>query len=142
MAKMNIKLVKSLIGRKEKQIATAESLGLRKIGDTTVQPDNDPPAARSPRSATCCRSLKQKEVQQNETDELSPAAGSVRRPTARAAVTAPATARPQAAAQGPEGPQPAAVSVGFEGGQMPLAPPSSEARLQQHFCQSPWRRST
>ena len=39
MAK-NIKLVKSLIGRKKDQIATAESLGLRKVGDTTVQPDN------------------------------------------------------------------------------------------------------
>ena len=33
-------LVKSLIGNKKDQIATAESLGLRKIGDTTVQPDN------------------------------------------------------------------------------------------------------
>lgn len=40
MAQFNIKLVKSLIGRKKDQIATAESLGLRKIGDSTVQPDN------------------------------------------------------------------------------------------------------
>lgn len=40
MAK-NIKLVKSLIGRKKDQIATAQSLGLRKIGDVTTQPDND-----------------------------------------------------------------------------------------------------
>ncbi len=39
MAK-EIKLVKSLIGRKKDQIATAESLGLRKIGDVTTQPDN------------------------------------------------------------------------------------------------------
>ncbi len=39
MAK-EIKLVKSLIGRKKDQIATAHSLGLRKIGDTTSQPDN------------------------------------------------------------------------------------------------------
>ena len=39
MAK-NIKLVKSLIGRKQDQIATAQSLGLKKIGDTTTQPDN------------------------------------------------------------------------------------------------------
>ena len=30
-------------------------LGLRKIGDVTVQPDNDQPAARSPRLAICCR---------------------------------------------------------------------------------------
>ena len=41
MANLNIKLVKSLNGRLEKHIATANSLGLRKIGDTTVQPDNE-----------------------------------------------------------------------------------------------------
>ena len=42
MAKnLNIKLVKSLNGRLQKHIATANSLGLRKIGDITVQPDND-----------------------------------------------------------------------------------------------------
>jgi large subunit ribosomal protein L30 len=41
MANLNIKLVKSLSGRLEKQVATANSLGLRKIGDVTVQPDND-----------------------------------------------------------------------------------------------------
>ena len=40
MANLNVKLVKSLNGRIEKHIATAKSLGLRKIGDTTVQPDN------------------------------------------------------------------------------------------------------
>ena len=37
---LNIKLVKSLVGRKDDQIATAASLGLRRIGDKTVQPDN------------------------------------------------------------------------------------------------------
>ena len=42
MAKnLNIKLVKSLNGRLQKHIATANSMGLRKIGDITVQPDND-----------------------------------------------------------------------------------------------------
>jgi large subunit ribosomal protein L30 len=35
-----IKLVKSLVGRKDSHIATAHSLGLRKIGNETVQPDN------------------------------------------------------------------------------------------------------
>ena len=40
MANLNIKLVKSLSGRLEKHVATANSLGLWKIGDTTVQPDN------------------------------------------------------------------------------------------------------
>ena len=42
MANLRIELVKSLNGRLEKQVATAHSLGLRKIGDVTVQPDNDP----------------------------------------------------------------------------------------------------
>ena len=37
---IEIKLVKSLIGSKKDQIATAESLGLRKIGNSTTQPDN------------------------------------------------------------------------------------------------------
>ena len=41
MANLNIKLVKSLNGRLEKQVGTAHSMGLRKIGDTSVQPDND-----------------------------------------------------------------------------------------------------
>ena len=41
MEQLTIKLVKSLIGSKESQIATAHALGLRKIGDTTVQPDNE-----------------------------------------------------------------------------------------------------
>ena len=40
MANIKIKLVKSLNGRIQKHIATAESLGLRKIGDETTQPDN------------------------------------------------------------------------------------------------------
>ena len=40
MANLNIKLVKSLNGRLEKHIATANSLGLRRIGDISVQPDN------------------------------------------------------------------------------------------------------
>ncbi|MCI8650039.1 MAG: 50S ribosomal protein L30 [Anaerotruncus sp.] len=41
MAQYKIKLVKSLVGRKDDQIATAASLGLRRIGNETVQPDND-----------------------------------------------------------------------------------------------------
>ena len=41
MPNLTIKLVKSLNGRLEKQVATANSMGLRKIGDVTVQPDND-----------------------------------------------------------------------------------------------------
>ena len=37
---MKITLVKSLIGCKKDQIATAKSLGLKKVGDVTEQPDN------------------------------------------------------------------------------------------------------
>ncbi len=40
MAKIKITLVKSLNGRLDKHIATAKSLGLVRIGDTTLQPDN------------------------------------------------------------------------------------------------------
>ena len=40
MANLNIKLVKSLNGRIVKHKANAEALGLRKIGDVTVQTDN------------------------------------------------------------------------------------------------------
>ena len=40
MASGKIELVKSLNGRLKDQIATANALGLRKIGDVTVQPDN------------------------------------------------------------------------------------------------------
>lgn len=41
MAQLKISLVKSLIGSKKDQIATAQALGLFKIGDTTVQPENE-----------------------------------------------------------------------------------------------------
>ena len=37
---LKVKLVKSTIGSKKDQIATAEALGLHKIGDVKVQPDN------------------------------------------------------------------------------------------------------
>ena len=40
MADVKVKLVKSLIGSKKDQIATAHSLGLRKIGDEAKQPNN------------------------------------------------------------------------------------------------------
>jgi len=41
MANLKIKLVRSLVGSKQGQIATAHSLGLRKIGAETIQPDNE-----------------------------------------------------------------------------------------------------
>ncbi len=40
MADLQVTLKKSLIGSKKDQIATANSLGLRKVGDKSVQPDN------------------------------------------------------------------------------------------------------
>ena len=46
MAQVKITLTKSLIGRLEKQQKTAASLGLKKIGDVTVQPDNPQTAGK------------------------------------------------------------------------------------------------
>ena len=40
-AGLKIKLVKSTIGAKKDQIATANALGLYKIGDERIQPDNE-----------------------------------------------------------------------------------------------------
>ena len=40
MANVKIKLVRGFQGRKDDQIATANSLGLRKIGNEVIQPDN------------------------------------------------------------------------------------------------------
>ena len=40
MSTVKIKLVRSINGRLKKQIATAISLGLKRIGDETTQPDN------------------------------------------------------------------------------------------------------
>lgn len=40
MADIQVKLAKSLIGSTKPQIATAHALGLHKIGDVSVQPDN------------------------------------------------------------------------------------------------------
>lgn len=39
-ASLTVKLVKSTIGSQEDQIATAAALGLHKVGDSRVQPDN------------------------------------------------------------------------------------------------------
>ena len=40
-ASLKVKLVKSTIGSKKDQIATAIALGLHKIGDERIQPDNE-----------------------------------------------------------------------------------------------------
>ena len=40
MANLKIKLVRSVNGRLRNHKANAAALGLKKIGDTTIQPDN------------------------------------------------------------------------------------------------------
>lgn len=40
MENLKIKLIKGFAGRKDDQIATAHSLGLYKIGQEVIQPDN------------------------------------------------------------------------------------------------------
>jgi len=40
MAELKIKLIKSLNGRRNEHISTSKSLGLTKIGNETIQPDN------------------------------------------------------------------------------------------------------
>ena len=37
---LKVKLIKSTIGSKKDQIATVEALGLHKLGDESIQPDN------------------------------------------------------------------------------------------------------
>ena len=37
---LKVKLIKSTIGSKKDQIATVEALGLHKVGDVKIQPDN------------------------------------------------------------------------------------------------------
>ena len=66
MADVKITLKKSLIGCKKPQIATAEALGLHKVGDTTTQPDNAQTEAKSRRSFIWSRLSKAKEVCLNE----------------------------------------------------------------------------
>ena len=46
MAKITVTLTKSLIGRKKNQIATANSMGLRKIGDVSVQENDAAPTGK------------------------------------------------------------------------------------------------
>ena len=120
MANLNIKLVKSLNGRIAKHKATAEALGLRKIGDTTVQPDNEATRGkianigyRSPRNS--------KEVREMNLHELSPAPGS--NPKAYRKGRGHGSGNGKTAGRGQKGQwarSGGGVRVGFEGGQMPL----------------------
>ncbi len=40
MSQLKITLTKSLVGRIDKHIATAKSLGLKRVNNQTIQPDN------------------------------------------------------------------------------------------------------
>ena len=62
---INIELIKSLNGRSDKQVATANSLGLRKIGDKTCQPDNPQTKGKVKviSHLTCCRLRKGEQAQ-------------------------------------------------------------------------------
>jgi len=120
MANLNIKLVKSLNGRIAKHKATAEALGLRKIGDTS--PTTRRPAARLRTSATCSRSPRNsKEVREMNLHELSPAPGS--NPKAYRKGRGHGSGNGKTAGRGQKGQwarSGGGVRVGFEGGQMPL----------------------
>ena len=54
MEQLKVRLVKSLIGSKKDQVATAHALGLFKIGDSSVQPDNAPDAGEDPEDRSPC----------------------------------------------------------------------------------------
>ena len=58
---LQVRLVKSLIGSKKDQIATAHALGLHKIGDVSVQPDN---AATQGKVAKICHLVAVDEAKQ------------------------------------------------------------------------------
>ena len=110
MANLRIKLVKSLNGRLDSHIATAQSLGLHKIGNETVQPDN--PQTRG-KIAKIGYLLK-------VTEE--PVAGSTHVDKRKG--RGHATGNGKTAGRGHKGQKARSgggVRIGFEGGQMPLA---------------------
>jgi large subunit ribosomal protein L30 len=62
---LRLHLRKSLIGSKKDQIATAHSLGLRKIGNVTVQPNNEQHRVKSTRFVTLLLLKKHKGGKEN-----------------------------------------------------------------------------
>ena len=125
MAKnLNIKLVKSLNGRLQKHIATANSLGLRKIGDITVQPDNasDPRQDRQDRLSAAGHRRELRRCESMKLNELSPAAGSVKEAYRKGRGSG--SGNGKTAGRGHKGQKARSgggTRIGFEGGQMPLA---------------------
>ena len=123
MANLNIKLVKSLNGRIAKHKATAEALGLRKIGDTTVQPDNEATRGKIAHIGYLLQVTEEnyKEARDMNLHELSPAAGSntkaYRKGRGNGSGNGKTGGRGQKGQWARSG---GGVRVGFEGGQMPL----------------------
>ena len=123
MANLKVELVKSLNGRHEKHIATANSMGLRKIGDTSVQPDNDQtrgkiakigylPGHRRKVRRSCLMKL----------HELSPAAGSTKEAYRKGRGAGSGNGKTGGRGhKGQKARSGGGVRIGFEGGQMPLA---------------------
>ena len=114
MANLKIKLVRGFQGRKDDQIATAHSLGLRKIGNEVIQPDN---------AATKGKIKKISHLVEvtMKLHELSPAPGSTKKAfrVGRGA----GSGNGKTAGKGHKGQKARSgggVRPGFEGGQMPL----------------------
>ena len=123
MANLKVELVKSLNGRHEKHIATANSMGLRKIGDTSVQPDNDQTRGKIAKIGYL---LQVTEENSGGTDmelyNLSPAAGSTKEAFRKG--RGHGSGNGKTGGRGHKGQKARSgggVRVGFEGGQMPLA---------------------
>ena len=124
MANLNIKLVKSLNGRLEKHIATANSMGLRKIGDTTVQPDNAQTKRqdRQDRLSAAGHRSRIRRCESMKLNELSPAAGSTKEAYRKGRGSG--SGNGKTAGRGHKGQKARSgggTRIGFEGGQMPLA---------------------
>ena len=124
MDKVTIKLKKSLIGYKDDQIATAYSLGLRKIGDVTVQPDNAQTkgkVAKIIHLVEVIRSVNKEVRRHMKLQDLSPAEGS--RKVAKRIGRGYGSGNGKTAGKGHKGQKARAghgMRPGFEGGQMPL----------------------
>ncbi len=120
MANMKITLKKSLAGRLEKHIATAHSLGLKKINDVTVQPDNA--QTRGKVKQIGYRLEIGEGAEPMKRHELTPAAGATK-PAYRKGRGA-GSGNGKTAGRGHKGQwarSGGGVRPGFEGGQMPLA---------------------
>ena len=146
MANLKVELVKSLNGRQEKHIATANSMGLRKIGDTSVQPDNapDPRQDRQDRLSAAGHRSRNKEVQSMKLYELSPAAGSTKEalpqgPRRTAAGNGKTGGRGHKGQKARSG---GGVRVGFRRRPDASGAPYPRSAASTTFLQSPMRSST